>query len=111
MLGGIVVPLMLIAFGSSLVGIKIGENLSAIRMGVVRVLLGFIIVYSLYIFGDFENIIISTLLIQYSMPIATTSYLFALSFNSAHKKRNIVMTASSTITILFLLPLIIYIIK
>ena len=29
MLGGIVVPLMLIAFGSSLVGIKIGENLSA----------------------------------------------------------------------------------
>lgn len=110
MLGGIVVPLMLIAFGSSLVGIKIGENLSAIRMGVVRVLLGFIIVYSLYIFGDFENIIISTLLIQYSMPIATTSYLFALSFNGPHKEIA-VMTASSTITILFLLPLIIYIIK
>lgn len=36
MLGGIVVPLMLIAFGSSLVGIKIGKNLSAIRMGVVH---------------------------------------------------------------------------
>ncbi|MGB3751099.1 MAG: AEC family transporter, partial [Arcobacteraceae bacterium] len=110
MLGGIVIPLMLIAFGSSLVGIKIGENLKAIRMGIVRVLLGFVIVYSLYLFGDFDNVIISTLLIQYSMPIATTSYLFALSFNGPHKEIA-VMTASSTITILFLLPLIMYLIK
>ncbi len=109
-LGGIVIPLLLLTFGSSLDGIKIGENLKAIRMGVVRILLGFIIVYSLYTFGEFENVIISTLLIQYSMPIATTSYLFALSFNGPHKEIA-VMTASSTISILFLLPIIMYIIK
>ena len=110
MLGGIVIPLMLIAFGSSLVGIKIGENLKAIRMGIARVIIGFLVVYMAYILGDFEHIIIATLLIQYSMPIATTSYLFAFKFNGPDKEVA-VMTASSTVTILFLLPVIIYLIK
>lgn len=110
MLGGIVIPLMLIAFGSSLVGIKVGENIKAIRMGVSRVIIGFVVVYSAYYFGDFEYVIISTLLIQYSMPIATTSYLFALRFDGPHKEVA-VMTASSTVAILFLLPVIMYIIK
>jgi len=110
MLGGIVIPLMLIAFGSSLVGIKIGENLKAIRMGIARVIIGFLVVYMAYILGDFEHIIIATLLIQYSMPIATTSYLFAFKFNGPDKEIA-VMTASSTVAILFLLPVIIYLIK
>lgn len=110
MLGGIVIPLMLIAFGSSLVGIKIGENLKAIRMGIARVIIGFLVVYMAYILGDFEHIIIATLLIQYSMPIATTSYLFAFKFNGPDKEIA-VMTASSTVTILFLLPVIIYLVK
>ena len=109
-LGGIVIPLMLIAFGSSLVGIKIGENLKAIRMGIARVIIGFLVVYIAYIFGDFEHIIIATLLIQYSMPVATTSYLFAFKFNGPDKEIA-VMTASSTVTILFLLPVIIYLVK
>jgi len=109
-LGGIVIPLMLIAFGSSLVGIKIGENLKAIRMGIARVIIGFLVVYMAYIFGDFEHIIIATLLIQYSMPVATTSYLFAFRFNGPDKEVA-VMTASSTVAILFLLPVIIYLIK
>lgn len=110
MLGGIVIPLMLIAFGSSLVGIKIGENLKAIRMGIARVIIGFLVVYMAYILGDFEHMIIATLLIQYSMPIATTSYLFAFKFNGPDKEIA-VMTASSTVTILFLLPVIIYLVK
>ena len=110
MLGGIVIPLMLIAFGSSLVGIKIGENLKAIRMGIARVIIGFLVVYMAYILGDFEHIIIATLLIQYSMPIATTSYLFAYKFNGPDKEIA-VMTGSSTVTILFLLPVIIYLVK
>lgn len=110
MLGGIVIPLMLIAFGSSLVGIKIGENQKAIRMGIARVIIGFLVVYMAYILGDFEHIIIATLLIQYSMPIATTSYLFAFKFNGPDKEVA-VMTASSTVTILFLLPVIIYLVK
>lgn len=110
MLGSITIPLMLIAFGSSLVGIKISENIKAIRMGVIRVILGFLIVLSAFIFGNFEEIIISTLLIQYSMPIATTSYLFAFRFNGPDKEIA-VMTASSTIAILFLLPIIAYILN
>ena len=110
MLGGIVIPLMLIAFGSSLVGIKIGENLKAIRMGIARVIIGFLVVYMAYILGDFEHIIIATLLIQYPMPFATTSYLFAFKFNGPDKEIA-VMTASSTVTILFLLPVIIYLVK
>ncbi|MEM5570017.1 AEC family transporter [Aliarcobacter butzleri] len=109
MLGGIVIPLLLIAFGSSLVGIKIGQNIKAVRMGVVRVALGFLVVYTIFYFGNFEPVLIYTLLIQYSMPIATTSYLFALRFNGPSDEIA-VMTASSTIAILFLLPVIIYVI-
>ena len=110
MLGGIVIPLLLIAFGSSLVGIKIGQNIKAVRMGVVRVVLGFLVVYTIFYFGNFEPVLIYTLLIQYSMPIATTSYLFALRFNGPSDEIA-VMTASSTIAILFLLPVIIYVIN
>lgn len=110
MLGGITIPLMLLAFGTSLVGIKIGENIKAIRMGLARVIIGFAVVYMAYIFGNFEHIIIATLLIQYSMPVATTSYLFAFRFNGPDKEVA-VMTASSTVAILFLLPVIIYLIK
>lgn len=109
MLGGIVIPLLLIAFGSSLVGIKIGQNIKVVRMGVVRVILGFLVVYTIFYFGNFEPVLIYTLLIQYSMPIATTSYLFALRFNGPSDEIA-VMTASSTIAILFLLPIIIYVI-
>ncbi|MCT7578552.1 AEC family transporter [Aliarcobacter butzleri] len=109
MLGGIVIPLLLIAFGSSLVGIKIGQNIKAVRMGVVRVVLGFLVVYTIFYFGNFKPVLIYTLLIQYSMPIATTSYLFALRFNGPSDEIA-VMTASSTIAILFLLPVIIYVI-
>lgn len=109
MLGGIVIPLLLIAFGSSLVGIKIGQNIKAVRMGVVRVILGFLVVCTIFYFGNFEPVLIYTLLIQYSMPIATTSYLFALRFNGPSDEIA-VMTASSTIAILFLLPVIIYVI-
>ena len=109
MLGGIVIPLLLIAFGSSLVGIKIGQNIKAVRMGIVRVILGFLVVYTIFYFGNFEPVLIYTLLIQYSMPIATTSYLFALRFNGPSDEIA-VMTASSTIAILFLLPVIIYVI-
>lgn len=109
MLGGIVIPLLLIAFGSSLVGIKIGQNIKAVRMGVVRVILGFLVVYTIFYFGNSEPVLIYTLLIQYSMPIATTSYLFALRFNGPSDEIA-VMTASSTIAILFLLPVIIYVI-
>lgn len=109
MLGGIVIPLLLIAFGSSLVGIKIGQNIKAVRMGIVRVVLGFLVVYTIFYFGNFEPVLIYTLLIQYSMPIATTSYLFALRFNGPSDEIA-VMTASSTIAILFLLPIIIYVI-
>ena len=59
---------------------------------------------------NFEPVLIYTLLIQYSMPIATTSYLFALRFSGPFEEIA-VMTASSTIAILFLLPLIIYVIN
>jgi len=68
------------------------------------------VVFTVYSLGNFEQVLIDTLLIQYSMPIATTSYLFALRFNGPHQEIA-VMTASSTIAILFLLPVIIYVIN
>lgn len=110
MLGSIVIPLLLLTFGSSLVGIKIGENIKAVRMGIFRVLFGFIVVYTVFLFGDFDQVLVNTLIIQYSMPIASASYLFAIRFNGPSKEIA-VMTASSTITVLFLLPLIIYVIN
>lgn len=110
MLGSIVIPLLLLTFGSSLVGIKIGENIKAVRMGVFRVLFGFLVVFALSLFGSFDQVLVNTLIIQYSMPIASASYLFAIRFNGPDKDIA-VMTASSTVTILFLLPLIIYVIN
>lgn len=108
MLGGMVIPLMLIAFGTTLAKIKIGNNLKALRMGSVRVLLGFTVAYIFLSYINLDHTIAYTLIIQYSMPIATTSYLFALRFNGPSDEIAI-MTASSVITILILLPAIVYI--
>ena len=44
------------------------------------------------------------------MPIASASYLFALRFNG-QADEIAVMTASSTIAVLFLLPVIIYVVN
>ena len=109
-LGEIVIPLLLLAFGSSLVGIKVMQNMKAVRMGVARVIIGFVVVYVTFSFGNFEKILIDTLIIQYSMPIASASYLFALRFNGPADEIA-VMTASSTIAVLFLLPVIIYVVN
>lgn len=110
MLGSIVIPLLLLTFGSSLVGIKIGENIKAVRIGIFRVVFGFLVAFILLSFGSFDELLVNTLIIQYSMPIASASYLFAIRFNGPDKDIA-VMTASSTIAILFLLPFIIYLIR
>ncbi|MFW3405204.1 AEC family transporter, partial [Aliarcobacter butzleri] len=60
-LGGRVIPLLLIAFGSSLVGMKIGQKVKAVRMGVVRVVLGYLVVYTIFCFGNFEPVLSYTL--------------------------------------------------
>ena len=79
-------------------------------MGVARVIIGFMVVYVTFSLGNFEKILIDTLIIQYAMPIASASYLFALRFNGPADEIA-VMTASSTIAVLFLLPVIIYVVN
>ena len=83
--------------------------MKAVRMGVARVIIGFIVVYVTFSFEKIEKVLIDTLIIQYSMPIASASYLFALRFNGPADEIA-VMTASSTIAVLFLLPVIIFVV-
>ncbi len=112
MLGGMVVPLMLIAIGATLATLKIGNNIKALRMGSVRVILGFSIAFIFLGLSavEIDQTLAYTLIIQYSMPVATTSYLFALRYNGPSAEIA-VMTASSMVTILILLPFIIYILN
>jgi predicted permease len=106
-LGFFLIPLLLFSFGTSLVNIKFKQNIQAFRMGIIRVFIGLISVVLLVNILNIETLLAQTLIIQYSMPIATTAYLFALTYKGP-KEDITAMVASSTFTACLLLPFILY---
>tara|TARA_R110002073_G_scaffold7536_5_gene42955 strand:+ start:697 stop:1575 length:879 start_codon:yes stop_codon:yes gene_type:complete len=83
MLGDISIPLMLIALGVSLAQINRRYALKAVRLGVLRLLLGFSVGWLVAELLGLTGIVRGVLIIQSSMPVAVFNYLLAIRYRKS----------------------------
>ena len=83
MLGDISIPLMLIALGVSLAQINRRYALKAVRLGVLRLLLGFGAGWLVAELLGLTGIVRGVLIIQSSMPVAVFNYLLAIRYRKS----------------------------
>ncbi|MGO1117624.1 AEC family transporter [Rhodovibrionaceae bacterium A322] len=105
LLGGFTIPLMLLALGVSLAKLKISSLKVAFGLSLVRLLGGFAIAVALAALFQLDDLARNILILQFSMPVAIYSYLFALRFDRAAPEVAS-MVIISTLMAALLLPLL-----
>jgi predicted permease len=83
LLGGLTIPLMLIALGVSLARLRIASLKLSLAIALVRLLLGFAVGNLVaWVFG-LDGMLAGVLILQSSMPVAVFNYLFAQVYRRA----------------------------
>lgn len=77
LIGGMLIPLMLITLGVSLAQIRLGEFWISFSLAIARLALGFLIGWLVAELFDFEGVAKAVIILQSAMPIAVFNYLFA----------------------------------
>ncbi|MBE7638480.1 AEC family transporter [Sneathiella sp. P13V-1] len=83
LLGGITIPMMLMALGVSLANLSVQHLGRATVLSVIRLLLGFGVGLGLATIFGLEGTAKGVLIIECTMPVAVFNYLFALRYNRA----------------------------
>jgi predicted permease len=83
MLGGLMIPLMLIALGHTLAGLKVKRLPFAALWGFVRLVVGFAVALAVVASLGLEGTARGVLILQGAMPAAVFSYLFAARYDRA----------------------------
>jgi len=83
LLGGLTIPLMLVALGVSLSQLKVRSLHLALGLSVLRVLSGFLIGYAASWAFGLEGVARGVVILQSSLPVAVFNYLFAKLYNRA----------------------------
>lgn len=81
LLGGLAIPLMLLALGQALATIGVQRVTAAAALAASRLLLGFLLALGLVLALELDGAMRGVLLIQASMPVAVFSYLFAARYD------------------------------
>lgn len=83
LLGGLTIPLMLIALGVSLARLRIASLRISLGIALARLLLGFVVGLTVARLFGFEGVAAGVLILQSSMPVAVFNYLFAQMYKRA----------------------------
>jgi len=83
LLGGITIPLMLMALGVSLANLSVRHLGKATILSLMRLLLGFGVGMGLAELFDLEGVARGVLILECTMPVAVFNYLFALRYERA----------------------------
>jgi predicted permease len=106
LLGNLLIPLMLLALGNTLAGLRMKNMSTAFLWGAVRLLLGFAVAHAVVWAFAFEGAAKGVMILQGSMPAAVFTYLFAARYNrSPETVAGIVL--SSTLLSALTLPLLV----
>ena len=108
-IGGITIPLMLIALGISLSRLKIQSLGISLSLAFLRLSLGFAIGYALAWVFDLEGALRGVLILQCSMPVAVINYIIALRFDREAGEIAGLVIASTVLSFLTL-PLLLYVV-
>lgn len=109
LLGGMVIPAQLVALGFSLLALKTGGIARSVFLGVFRLAMGVAVGFAIAGLFDLGGAARAIVIIQSAMPVAVSSYLFAVKFNRKSEEvagMVVASTALSFVTLPFLLLLV-----
>lgn len=108
-IGGISIPLMLLALGVSLSRLKVRSLGRSLVLAVLRLGAGFAIGYLLAWAFDLEGALRGVLILQCAMPAAVFNYIIAVRYDRAAEEVAGLVVASTVISFLTL-PLLLYVV-
>lgn len=108
-IGGISIPLMLLALGVSLSRLKVHSLGRSLVLAILRLFVGFAIGYLLAWSFDLEGAIRGVLILQCAMPAAVFNYIVAVRFNRALEEIAGLVVVSTVISFLTL-PLLLFVV-
>lgn len=109
LLGGMVIPAQLVALGFSLLQLKVGGFARSVFLGTFRLAMGVAVGFAIADLFDLGGAARAIVIIQSAMPVAVSSYLFAVKFDRKSEEvagMVVVSTALSFVTLPFLLLLV-----
>ena len=109
MIGGMSIPLMLLALGISLSRLKVQSIGRSLVLAFLRLGFGFAIGYFLAWSFDLEGALRGALILQCAMPAAVFNYIIAVRFNRAAEEIAGLVVTSTAISFLTL-PLLLYVV-
>lgn len=83
LLGGITIPLMLMALGVSLAGLSVKHLKLAGLLSFARLAMGYAVGFTLAYLFELEGVTRGVLILECTMPVAVFNYLFSLRYNRA----------------------------
>ncbi|MEX1108307.1 MAG: AEC family transporter [Dongiaceae bacterium] len=107
LLGGVTIPMMLLALGVSLARLRVTTIHRALILSLVRLAGGAAVGYGVGILFDFSDLARGVVLIQATMPVAVFNYLFA-QYYSRQPEQVAGMVMLSTILSFLTLPLLLW---
>jgi hypothetical protein len=107
LLGGIVIPMMLITLGISLARLGVKSIPRSLGLSVLRLAMGFAVGIGVGAALGLEGTAREVLIVQSSMPVAVFNYLFALRYNTAPEEVA-GMVLISTVLSFVTLPLLLW---
>jgi predicted permease len=107
--GGMSIPMMLLALGVSLSRLKVHSFSRSLVLALLRLGVGFAIGYFLAWSFDLEGALRGVLILQCAMPTAVFNYIIAVRFNRAPEEIASLVVASTVIFFL-ILPLLLYVV-
>ncbi len=111
LLGGLLIPLMLLALGNTLAGLKMSHFTRSILWGSLRIVLGFAVAFATaWVFG-FDGVAKGVLILQGSMPAAVFTYLFAARYDRSPEDVAGIVLSSTLISALTLPLLVAYVLS
>jgi predicted permease len=111
LVGGLLIPLMLIALGHTLGGLKVQRIGFSVGWGVARLAIGFAVAHAVaWIFG-FEGVAKGVIVLQGTMPAAIFNYLFAARYNRVPDDIAGIVLTSTLISALTLPLLVSYVLS
>jgi predicted permease len=111
LVGGLMIPLMLIALGNTLGGLQVQRFGFSVGWGVARLAIGFAVAHAVaWIFG-FEGVAKGVIVLQGTMPAAVFNYLFAARYNRVPDDIAGIVLTSTLISALTLPLLVSYVLS
>jgi len=108
LLGGMAIPLQLIALGSSLAQFRVTSLPRGVSLSLLRLALGYGAGFGIAELFDLEGLVRAVVILQSAMPVAVSNYLFAAVYKREPAEIACMVLISTGITFVTLPLLLIY---